>query len=738
MSKGAPAAPSKKQKEAQKKLLEVNRLQINREYAAAQKLTEQILKKDPQNHEALAWSGYFNYVTSIKPDKQSCIDKVKQAIRQDLKNANIWRISALLYKEMSDYTNALSAFKTSFRFDSSNITVLNEIIQLNLYEGHYSDFLETARQILQKTHQSFQVARYGIALYLNRHYQTANDYFDKLQKAWTPTTDEDELLYRSEFCIFRGMILIKLEKYSECLSFLNSSSVHIRDSVRSQELCLQCHLGLHDTASAISTLRNLISVYPENGDYFKEFEALIPSSSLIDELLSLKESCHSHYAHVRVLELMPLSDSRWEPLLLEHLQPLLFKGAPSTYLTIQDFDSAKLDKALSIARTLSVPISSIPIVHLLAAHVYGYRGETDAALAELDAGLAHTATCIELIAWKARFLMRAGRVAAALEQARLLRTADPADRNSNLLLVKQLFLAGLRSEAVAEARAFATDDGGGNLLYQVQFNSFYMQFAAASLRCGDYERSKRLYAGVLKHFTDFRKGQFNYLGWASKKPRALIEMIEFVDGLEGDKTFTKAAAKLLQIAMLQKCPEKMKVGTDEIDVKNVALRVMKSRDPEALAWATIVFCALKMYVQAMRCFTKLEGSPQVFVALGWINRMLLEEKNQIVDEVLKEEFKPPAEKPQSSEEMVAAAFGDLSLGQYPEAQKMIEQALEKDPKMPFKKALELFVFVNWLSGADEEFKKRISDMLRNKFTMYEFDVQKENNEDNLDISEVLI
>lgn len=722
-----------KSKDEIKKLKEIEKCQTSRDYVNGLKLSTRLVKNYPKSAEALAYKAFFTYMKAKEDKPKDEVLKMQRAaISLDMKSASAWKISSLIFKEMQDYDNALKCSTMSLRNNPSDITTLNDIANLNLYSKNYLEFLKNTRAIFDKNPNNFSITRYLFALAMAKKYAQSNTSCGIIQNQWKPTTSEDELLFRSEFCLFRCILFIRSEQYQECLDFLDKSEALIRDHELMKENKIKCLQALNrDKSEIIPIVDDLLKFYPENGDYFDILEKLVPSNEYIDMLLKIKDDLKSHYAHVRALELMDLNDERFKPLLIEHLNPLFKKGAPAIYMTIRDFSKEKMDVCLDyVLNTLlptapsdQLPITSIPIAHLFAAHVYGFRGDLEKALEHLDAGLKHTPTCIELINWKARFLAKNGRVKDATTNSCLLATSDPNDRNANLIYVKHLFLSGRRKEAEKQATIFSGEENGKSLVYETQFNSYYLQSGYSALRANDFEFANKMYNGILKHFEEYRKNEFSYLGWGWRRPRALLEMIETVNNIESNESLARAIEMLLTISI----KDNKQNENETIEIAKRALVGGKSR---ALYMACIIFAKKKLVMPALRCFLKIKETPFVFAAMPEM-KILMSDKEKIDKKLLPivdQEYHEVDKQPSTFLEIFYAAKGQWAIGNNDEALKLFIRAVTEHT-VNFKQALEIYVFATILSG-NEAIKTEVAKKLKEKYPTFEFDIEEEKEPEN--------
>lgn len=702
-------------KEEVKKLQEISKLQATRDFKRGIRLCKQFNKKYPNNAEGIAWETYYTYQKDPENNKATAVESMKKANMLGMRNAKVWRISGLLYKDMQEYTKALQCFRQSYSLDSSDFMLLNDIANLDLYERHYNQYLKDTRAIFKNNATPYTITRYATAMAINGMNDVANTFLDAYQKTWKDNNNDDEKMFRSEFCIFRASMYVKAGKYEECISYLDNCDAIIRDKESMLENKLSCFIKLNKKEEAYNCILELLKSYPENGDYFDALEEITPKENIIQELLKIKDQYKSHYAHVRALEIMDINDERFKELLTEHLKPLMMKGAPAVYMTIEEFSKEKLEMAISIIESFDVPISSIPIIHLFKAQFYSFHGEFEKAINEIDLGLKHTPTCYELIAWKARIYAKYGRIQDAVKYGAKLREADPADRNSNLLYVKMLLLNGNRKKAEEEASIFSIDEDGKNLLFETQFNSFYTKSGLSALRDGDVETAKKMYRGIMDNFDAYRKNQFNYLGWCWRKPLALIEMINEINIIEKNNAMGNAVEKLLSLNIKEK---------KEKESKEIAMRSLNST-ANAIAMGCIIFCANKMIIQALKCYVKLIDTPYIYTALPSIKELMKEIKTfpEIVQAIVNEEYKEYTKEAKTIEEIYALVKGYVFIGDYQTAEKLLVNIIN-NTEIEFKMALDIYVFAKFLSNNDS-FTNVICNALKEKYPNFEFDINHE-------------
>jgi len=700
-------------KEELKRIGELQKLQQNREFKGGLKLAGQILKKNPKCAEALAYKAYFTHLKD-RNIKDECIVTIKEAIKLDMKNSLVWKIAGLLYKEMEDLTQYFQCYRLAAMHDPSDIMILSEICNINLYERKYETFLNDSRKMVQQNTSTYSVMRYALGLHLNNRITDAQNFLNTYQNAWPPTKSEDENVFRSEFIIYRSNLFFEMKQCEQCLEYINKYMPLCRDSVQILEIKVKCYKNMNNVGMAIECIDQLLTYYPENGDYFQIIEEILPPESIIPELFRIKAKIKSNYAHVRILELMDSSDSRFVPLLLEFIGPLLIKASPAVYVSLKDLPQKSLDLALDVALKTEVPLNAVPMVHLFHANVLYRKGKIEEAIQVLESGITHTPTCIELYSLKSRLLRYMGFVKESMVASNELYMADPADRNSNIIYVKSLFLFGDREEAERIANLFAGEDQGKQLLFETQFNTYYLHSAHSSLRCRDFATARKMYEGVIKHFDVYKKSQFSYIGAASRKPRVLLEILDYFSQIEKDKLYIKGAKGILRMGIMEQ---------EKTYSKEVALRSLNSGDPELLALCIVVFSWFNLVIPALKCYLKIQNTPYKYMAQLHMNKMVseaLEKSNPIVQKVLMENPICGDMNPIGFEDYFSLSQGKSFFGDYSGSlQDMVHLITNFD--FGFKKALKIFEFAT-IESKNPIMETEISSLLKSKYPMYQFEV----------------
>lgn len=718
-----------------KALKEFSQCYDNNEYARGLKQANKFLKQHPEEAEAIAWKAIFLQFTKKPKD---AVTTIAEALRKNMKSAKIWKLQGIIMREQSDYTKALQSFTMAYRLDSKDDNILLEICNLHLYERNKKLFLQNSYNLLSSSKSSSAVVRYAVALHLDGRTKNAIDWLNTYEINFMPPISEDETLFRNELFLYHSTLYIEAGMYDECIKYLEKNQPLIRDAVSVNEKLATCYVKLGKKEEALKAIRSLIDYYPENGDYFALLQELLAPDEFMHELTELKGK--SRYAQVRILELLDINDPNYRDFLKEYMVPYLVKGAPSLFTTLSELSLEKLEVAKEVAdsaptETDNFPITSIPIVKLFDASVFLAKDDLENALESVESAIKHTPTCLESRTLKLRILRKMGRIEEAMKTGQELAEYDPNDRNSSTLYTNAALRNGKLKTAYEASLPFSIDSEHNPRLLLTQYNDFHVRAADCAYRAKDYKQSTGFYNDVVRHFSDFRKSQYNYLSWGMRHVHALYDMLKWADELPKHKMLARGLLGLLKIHFLNKAENPIEKNKD---LQNAALQATFSEDPAVLAYAAIYYSLMNEPLPCLKCLKKCQG-PWKFAAIQAAEKVMsslqkVESNGQkkkipeIVKEVAQEAYK-------SEEGQIKANYAEaksfleklaLARGMFLVAQSEQEVANSKQQLLDavksceynYKQALDAYTVANNEMN-DAEFAKKIEDEIHVKHPQYQ-------------------
>lgn len=718
-----------------KALKEFSQCYDNNEYARGLKQANKFLKQHPEEAEAIAWKAIFLQFTKKPKD---AVTTIAEALRKNMKSAKIWKLQGIIMREQSDYTKALQSFTMAYRLDSKDDNILLEICNLHLYERNKKLFLQNSYNLLSSSKSSSAVVRYAVALHLDGRTKNAIDWLNTYEINFMPPISEDETLFRNELFLYHSTLYIEAGMYDECIKYLEKNQPLIRDVVSVNEKLATCYVKLGKKEEALKAIRSLIDYYPENGDYFALLQELLAPDEFMHELTELKGK--SRYAQVRILELLDINDPNYRDFLKEYMVPYLVKGAPSLFTTLSELSLEKLEVAKEVAdsaptETDNFPITSIPIVKLFDASVFLAKDDLESALESVESAIKHTPTCLESRTLKLRILRKMGRIEEAMKTGQELAEYDPNDRNSSTLYTNAALRNGKLKTAYEASLPFSIDSEHNPRLLLTQYNDFHVRAADCAYRAKDYKQSTGFYNDVVRHFSDFRKSQYNYLSWGMRHVHALYDMLKWADELPKHKMLARGLLGLLKIHFLNKAENPIEKNKD---LQNAALQATFSEDPAVLAYAAIYYSLMNEPLPCLKCLKKCQG-PWKFAAIQAAEKVMsnlqkVENNGQkkkipeIVKEVAQEAYKSEEgqikanyAEAKSFLEKLALARGMFLVAQNEQETANAKQLLldaVKSCEYNYKQALDAYTVANNEMN-DAEFAKKIEDEIHVKHPQYQ-------------------
>lgn len=718
-----------------KALKEFSQCYDNNEYARGLKQANKFLKQHPEEAEAIAWKAIFLQFTKKPKD---AVTTISEALRKNMKSAKIWKLQGIIMREQSDYTKALQSFTMAYRLDSKDDNILLEICNLHLYERNKKLFLQNSYNLLSSSKSSSAVVRYAVALHLDGRTKNAIDWLNTYEINFMPPISEDETLFRNELFLYHSTLYIEAGMYDECIKYLEKNQPLIRDAVSVNEKLATCYVKLGKKEEALKAIRSLIDYYPENGDYFTLLQELLAPDEFMHELTELKGK--SRYAQVRILELLDINDPNYRDFLKEYMVPYLVKGAPSLFTTLSELSLEKLEVAKEVAdsaptETDNFPITSIPIVKLFDASVFLAKDDLESALESVESAIKHTPTCLESRTLKLRILRKMGRIEEAMKTGQELAEYDPNDRNSSTLYTNAALRNGKLKTAYEASLPFSIDSEHNPRLLLTQYNDFHVRAADCAYRAKDYKQSTGFYNDVVRHFSDFRKSQYNYLSWGMRHVHALYDMLKWADELPKHKMLARGLLGLLKIHFLNKAENPIEKNKD---LQNAALQATFSEDPAVLAYAAIYYSLMNEPLPCLKCLKKCQG-PWKFAAIQAAEKVMsslqkVESNGQkkkipeIVKEVAQEAYKSEEgqikanyAEAKSFLEKLALARGMFLVAQNEQETANAKQLLldaVKSCEYNYKQALDAYTVANNEMN-DAEFAKKIEDEIHVKHPQYQ-------------------
>lgn len=621
------------------------------------------LSKYHDHPEILGWQAVFLYMTG---QKQDGLDLMATTVRGNMRNAKVWKLNGVLMKEKGDYMKALQSYTQAHRLDESDDGVVMELCNLHLYERNIPQFVQFATKILKLKGTVGCMLKYSLAMFLSGRYETCVKFLNTFEENCVIT--EDDAYFNSELRLFHGKVLLSLKRWRECVEYLTGKSrIEFRDKVTVKEFLAQCYVALNEKENAMKTVEELLSEYPENGDYFALMEKLLERDEYLEHLMKMEKS---NYAKVRVLEMLDVSDDRFEGLLSSYMKPLLVKGAPFLFVNLKDLSEEKLDVAVKIAKGTEVPLVYEPIVKLFVACVLSARKKYKEALSLIEEGIEHTPTIVELIVMKVKILRKLGMADQAVLVGKQLSEMDPNDRNSMTIYASALLKGGRFKTAFEVAEPWSIFQDKKPRLMSTQYNDWHLKCADSAYDGHQLDMAAKLYRDVVRHFEEYRRAQYNFIMWQIRCISSIFDILKWADELEQHPILARALVGLMKIGFVKQ---------DKSMLEQAALKALHSTVESALAYACVYFAKNNEPLPALKACKKIKGSWRF--ACGEALRQMfasgLDKIPAVVKEVATEEYEPLTGEPATFDDHIALARGHMFVGDLEKSEILLKKALSE-------------------------------------------------------------
>jgi peptide alpha-N-acetyltransferase len=154
-------------------------------------------------------------------DKDNAEKLIKDSLKLGFKNAICWHFYAIFNKETKNYSQSIKCYLQSHKNDPENYNVLRDISYLQLFLGKFNDFAEFSKKALslRPTLNSNWIA-YAFSQYLIGDYDNALYLINKIEDMQKENIKKQEV---NQIYLFKGEILLKLNKYDDCIKELTSN-----------------------------------------------------------------------------------------------------------------------------------------------------------------------------------------------------------------------------------------------------------------------------------------------------------------------------------------------------------------------------------------------------------------------------------------------------------------------------------------------------------------------------------
>ena len=480
---------------------------------------------------------------------------------------------------------ARKAFQFAHSLDPSNLQIVIDLADLQVQTRDYEGFYKSRNKLLQQRsgNTAFWMG-FVVGAFLTKSYDVCIDIIQTFRSGTpcTPSYMTQELYFIEAECHAQK------KEFAAAAEVLQAGMPFIldEDKAREKEALYRGYAG--DLAGSEALWLRLMEQNRDNLLYVRGLEGCALGSIAGIEAPEAA-SDWTHEERTKLRELYGRLASRFpDSLVVQHrllrlaegeefarafeaaLLRAARKGIPSFFRSVRDLlrDPAKLRAAQTIAETLLDRISrpappadpAIPAEEpqtalwllLFSAELADAQRRRDAALRLLERAYAHTPTCCDLYALRARVLKHGGALRSAAAAMGAGSALDRGDRFLNTRHAKLLLRAGEIEAADAAVAYWTRKDVPCRIdLNLLQASWFELECGEAYERRGDWPRAMKAFFAVLEHFATFVEDQFDFHQYVLRKGilTAYIDWLRGVDAICNHPYYFRAAKGALRLVL---------------------------------------------------------------------------------------------------------------------------------------------------------------------------------------------
>eukprot|EP01065_Artemidia_motanka_P052909 TRINITY_DN9670_c0_g1_i1.p1 TRINITY_DN9670_c0_g1~~TRINITY_DN9670_c0_g1_i1.p1 ORF type:complete len:719 (+),score=324.47 TRINITY_DN9670_c0_g1_i1:136-2292(+) len=585
------AADQKLPQKEENQFKQLAKLYEQKQFKKGLKLTEGILKKNPDHGETLAMRGLL-LSNHDERKKAEAYDLVKTGLRKNMQSHVCWHVYGLLYRGDRDYNQAIRCYRNALRHDPDNLAILRDLSMLQVQMRDLKNLTETRQKLLElKPSAKNNWLGFALAHHLQGNLEVALALFD----SYETTMGLNESKYETgELLLYRATLLLENKQFDTCLKLFQDQADKLTDQCAVDTMSAQCHMALGQNEEAERLYRKLIKATPENLKHLQGAAGCrgMQAQNFRDatdeeraKVLPLVQELRKEYPRSRTIqraELDLLKGPDFKKAVAVFLRAYLEKTVPALpsavkgfYLcqekatlvgeVLQEFEKSLLEtKRLPGVEEEATPLVLVWTWLALSCHHLRLK-DLKKAHEFVDKAIGHTPTIDTLYIHRARILKHEGKLAEAAEAADVARKMDEADRYNNTKTTRLLLRADKWEEAerVINMFAFRTPDSQALAnIVEMQIQWYELELADCYVRLGDVLSATKRYLLIDKHFTDFSEDFFDFHSYCLRKfvMRAYLDMLRNADTAKGHKFYCKAAQKLVRCYL-----ELHKMGPEEAE-----------------------------------------------------------------------------------------------------------------------------------------------------------------------------
>eukprot|EP00043_Microstomoeca_roanoka_P018675 m.202132 g.202132 ORF g.202132 m.202132 type:complete len:1343 (+) comp16872_c5_seq2:1-4029(+) len=537
-----------------------------KQYKTGLKCAKSIFATVPDHGETLALKAL---IYNAMEKREEAHELARKALRNDIKSSMCWHVLGILFRQDSNYEQAIRSFLQAAKLEPTNQTILRDLSHLQVQLRDYEGFRDTRCKFLD-TRGGLRASwlGYAVSQHLAQDVPGAIDTMEQYFEAQGNDTSVGAYESSEEF-LYLVSLYMEAGQNDKALETLEKYADKIVDKRGLKETRAELLLRLGRKEEAAELWRALIDLNPDRDHYFKKLEASLgftDETPVADRLAIYIEAQRKHpYSGVaRRKPLLLASIADFKGALEDYIRPQLRKGVSPLFKLIASLytssekvsiiesvllgyiENLKKHGAFQEGGEQESPAVLVWCLHFLAQH-YDYIKQFEKALETIQEAIAHTPTLVELYMVEGMILKHMGRLSEAATQMDTARQMDTADRFINSKAAKYLFRAGRIEEAEHVAGLFAREGKNVdplNQLRDLQCAWYELEAAKAHIAKENLPSAIVHLHAIKSFFEQIVDDQFDFHSYCLRKVtlRSYITLLKYEDDAYNHPRYVQTAA----------------------------------------------------------------------------------------------------------------------------------------------------------------------------------------------------
>ncbi|KAG9253497.1 NMDA receptor-regulated protein 1-domain-containing protein [Emericellopsis atlantica] len=537
----------------------------DKQYKRGLKTADSILKKNPKHGDTMAMKALI-LNGQLKTDEAFAL--AKEALSADFKSHICWHVYGLLYRAVTNFEEAIKAYKMALRFEPESAQIQRDLAILQIQMRDYQGYIQSRQAMLQARpgfRQSWTAL--AIAHHLAGDLAEAENVLSTYEGTLKSKPSRYDLEH-SEAVMYKNSLIAEQGDYQRALEHLEEAAKQNLDRLAVMECRAEYLAKLGRREEAASAYRALIERNPDLQIYY---EKLVEVLGISEDNTSERKAVYDEYASkfprcdtAKRVPLDFLQGSEFRAAAEAYLTLMLNKGVPSTFANLKHLyaDEFKKNtlrelaeeyvKSEGIDKESKDKGEAAGLFYLAQHYNYYMSRDLDKSLDYVEKTIEKDPKSVDYHMTKARIFKHQGDLSKASEMMDHARKLDLKDRYINSKAAKYQLRNNENERALKTVGLFTRQDTvGGPMadLLDMQCVWFLTEDGEAYARQGNVAMALKRFQAVATIFDTWQEDQFDFHSFSLRKGqiRAYIDMMRWEDHIRDHPFYSRAALAAIQV-----------------------------------------------------------------------------------------------------------------------------------------------------------------------------------------------